>query len=167
MSAPSEKPVGLVRGTRDWLPSSYEPLYWLEGTLIDHFRSVGYRPMRVPVLERADLHERKSGAGIVSKLFEVADGGRLSLRPELTAGVVRAFVESAEPLPVPWRVCVSGPVFRDESGRPGFDREFTQVGVEMLGASGPRPTPRSSGWPGRRWTASRRSRPGCGSATSG
>ena len=95
--------------------------------------------MRIPILEFSDLHERKSGAGVVSKLYELSAGhpNRVCLRPELTAGVVRAYVEAPEPMPTPCRVRVSGPVFRHEAMRPGFDREFHQVGVELLGAGGP------------------------------
>ena len=70
--------------------------------------------MRTPVLEPTELHERKSGAGIVAKLFEIwrRAGESACLRPELTAGIVRAYTEADEPPPLPWRVCMSGPVFR-------------------------------------------------------
>lgn len=130
-----ERPVGLVRGTRDWLPGDYARLARIEATLVERFARAGYDPIRIPVLERADLHERKSGAAIVSRLYEVSDG--VCLRPELTAGVVRAYAEADEPPALPWRVSVSGVVFRHEVMRPGFDREFHQAGVEMMGASGP------------------------------
>lgn len=133
-----ERPVGLVRGTCDWLPDDYARLADLESALVRSFGEAGYRRMRIPILERTDLHERKSGAGIVGKLYELADGhqSRACLRPELTAGIVRAYCEAAEAPALPWRVCVSGPVFRHEAMRPGYDREFLQVGVEMLGAGG-------------------------------
>jgi histidyl-tRNA synthetase len=135
----AERPVGLVRGTQDWLPSDCSRLAEIEAALIDRFGRSGYVPMRIPILEHTELHERKSGAGIVSKLYELADGHqtRVCLRPELTAGIVRAYAEAAEAPVLPWRVCVSGSVFRHEAMRPGFDREFHQVGVEMLGAAGP------------------------------
>ena len=96
--------------------------------------------MRTPILEFTELHERKSGAGIVSKLFELAGGGSagICLRPELTASIVRAYAEAAECPPLPWRVSSSGPVFRYESDpAPAGCREFTQVGVELIGAAGP------------------------------
>lgn len=133
-----ERPVGLVRGTRDWLPDDYARLAELESTLLRSFGEAGFRRMRIPVLEQTELHERKSGAGVVRKLYELADGHqmRACLRPELTAGIVRAYCEASETPKLPWRVCVSGPVFRHEPMRPGYDREFLQVGVEMLGASG-------------------------------
>lgn len=137
-SSATEHPVGLVRGTRDWLPDDFERLAATEARLLDVFARAGYRRIRTPVLEFCDLHERKSGAGIVAKLDELADGhqGRVCLRPELTASIVRAFVEAADCPPLPWRVCMSGIVFRHQELRPGLDREFTQVGVERIGDGG-------------------------------
>lgn len=140
--AGAERPVGLVPGTRDWLTADCARLSALESSLFDSFGRAGYLRIRTPVLEYVELHERKSGAGIVSKLFELDDAGPsgVCLRPELTASVVRAYAEAPEPPPLPWRVSLSGPVFRRED-EPGTDRmrlrEFTQVGVEMLGAEGP------------------------------
>ena len=136
----AEKPVGLVRGTRDWLPGDYPQIADLEATLLRSFEAAGYARMRIPILEHTELHERKSGAGIVSKLYELADGhqSRACLRPELTAGIVRAYCEAPRPPALPWKVCVSGPVFRHETMRPGYDREFLQVGVERLGEGGPK-----------------------------
>jgi histidyl-tRNA synthetase len=136
---PAERPVGPVRGTRDWLPHDHVRLAELERTLLDQFRRAGYQPMRTPILEFSELHERKSGAGIVAKLFEVPGAGAapICLRPELTASIVRAFVEANECPSLPWRVSMSGPVFRYQPPTPGRDREFTQTGVEILGAGGP------------------------------
>ena len=136
----AERPVGRVRGTRDWLPADYARLAAIERQLLDGFARAGYEPIHTPILEFTDLHERKSGAGIVSKLFELAGGGSagICLRPELTASIVRAYAEAAESPPLPWRVSSSGPVFRYESDpRAGLLREFTQVGVELIGAPGP------------------------------
>jgi histidyl-tRNA synthetase len=135
----AERPVGLVRGTRDWLPRDHVEVAALERRLLDRFARAGYRPMRTPILEFAELHERKSGAGIVAKLFEVPGAGTsaICLRPELTASIVRAYAEAAESPALPFRVSMSGPVFRFETPSPGRDREFTQVGIELLGAGGP------------------------------
>jgi len=135
----SERPIGPVRGTRDWLPADSERRSALEATLLDRFARAGYAPIQTPVLEPTELHERKSGAAIVSKLFELAGVGpaRVCLRPELTAGIVRAFTDAPDPPPLPWRVGHSGTVFRHETPRPGRLREFRQVGVELIGASGP------------------------------
>jgi histidyl-tRNA synthetase len=137
--AGAEQHVGLVRGTRDWLQRDFARLAALERRLLDRFARAGYRPVRTPVLELSDLHERKSGAGIVAKLFEVSGAGTagISLRPELTAGIVRSYVESGEPASLPWRASMAGPVFRFLPPGRIHDREFTQVGVELIGAGGP------------------------------
>jgi histidyl-tRNA synthetase len=138
----TERPIGLVPGTRDWLTPDCARLAELESGLLDAFRGAGYERIRTPILEFTELHQRKSGAGIVSKLFELDGAGpdATCLRPELTASIVRAFTEVPTCPPLPWRVCMSGPVFRRESD-PGTDRfrlrEFTQVGVELIGAGGP------------------------------
>ena len=70
----AETPLGQVLGTRDWLPEDFAALARLEATLMAGFAQAGYAPMRTPVLEFTELHERKSGAGIVSKLYELAIG---------------------------------------------------------------------------------------------
>jgi histidyl-tRNA synthetase len=135
-----ERAVALVRGTRDWLPPDCARYGALERQLLESFARAGYQSVRTPILEFTELHERKSGAGIVSKLFELAAGGMsgVCLRPELTASVVRAFTQARECPPLPWRVSSSGPVFRYEA-ETGSNRlrEFNQVGVELLGAGGP------------------------------
>ncbi len=134
-----QRPVDPVRGTREWLPGDFSRLAELEALLLDRFARAGYDPLRTPVLEFTELHERKSGAGIVAKLYELAGSGPggVCLRPELTAGIVRAYTGADEPPALPWRVSHAGPVFRHETPRPGRLREFQQVGVELLGASGP------------------------------
>ncbi len=137
----AERPIDNVRGTRDWLPGECARLAELEALLLERFARAGYEPLATPVLEFTELHERKSGAGIVAKLFELAGMGAgqggVCLRPELTAGIVRAYTAAAEPPVLPWRVSHAGVVFRYEIPRPDRLREFRQVGVERLGDSGP------------------------------
>ena len=115
-----ERPIGRVRGTRDWLPHDFARLAALERLLLDQFRRAGYEPMRTPILEFAVLHERKSGAGIVARLFEISGGGpaEICLRPELTASIVRAYAANSP---------------RSASNSSGL--------------GGRPPMPRSSGWP--------------------
>jgi histidyl-tRNA synthetase len=139
--AVAERPIESVRGTRDWLPSEFARLARLESLLLDRFALAGYEPLRTPVLEFTELHERKSGAGIVAKLFELSGVGTgqggVCLRPELTAGIVRAYTAVPEAPVLPWRVSHAGVVFRYETPRPDRLREFQQVGVERLGDAGP------------------------------
>jgi histidyl-tRNA synthetase len=129
-----ESTVPLVKGTADLLAGSFASLDRLESLLLNRFVRAGYRPVRVPILENRTLHERKSGSRIVGNLYQVA--GALSedvcLRPEVTAGIVRAFIGAPEPPPLPWRASYSGPVFRLLPTEPGVLREFHQVGVERL-----------------------------------
>jgi histidyl-tRNA synthetase len=134
-----ETSIPPVKGTLDRLPTEQARLAGLEALVLERFALAGYERLNTPVLEPVDLHERKSGAGIVSKLFELAGHAstRVCLRPELTAGIVRAYT-AAEPAPsLPWRVSHAGPAFRRESSdRLDRLREFHQVGVERLGDSG-------------------------------
>ena len=135
----SERPISLVKGTADWLPADHARLAGLEALVLERFALAGYERLNTPVLEPVELHERKSGAGIVGKLFDLSghSSSRVCLRPELTAGVVRAYTVAEPPPALPWRVSHSGPAFRREpSSRLDRLREFRQVGVERLGDSG-------------------------------
>jgi histidyl-tRNA synthetase len=136
----TESPVPLVKGTYDWLPADHARIAALESLTLDRFARAGYDRLRTPTLEHVELHERKSGAGIVSRLFELAGtaSGRVCLRPEMTAGIVRAYASADPPPALPWRVSHAGTAFRRESiGRSDRLREFRQVGVERLGDGGP------------------------------
>ncbi len=64
-----EASIPLVKGTSDWLPIDHARLSGLEALVLERFARAGYERINTPVLELVDLHERKSGAGIVSKLF--------------------------------------------------------------------------------------------------
>ena len=135
----TEAPIPLARGTADRLPADQARLQALEDRMLQGFALAGYDRVATPVLEPVELHERKSGAGIVGKLFELSGPAtaRVCLRPELTAGIVRAYAE-ADPAPdLPWRVSHAGPAFRREApGQLDRLREFRQVGLERLGDSG-------------------------------
>lgn len=126
-----------VRGTQDHWAGDAQRLADVRHRLEQTFASFGYAPIDVPVLEPAELHLRKSGLEIVSKLYSLTDqGGRqLCLRPELTASVVRAFV-AQPPARLPLKVYSSGPVFRYERPSKGRFRQFSQTGVELIGADG-------------------------------
>ena len=135
-----EAPIPRVKGTADWLPDAFAELSALQTLMLDRFARAGYDRIRTPALEYVELHERKSGAGIVSKLFELEGDalGRVCLRPELTAGIVRAYASGGGKGASPWRVSHAGTAFRREpAGRADRLREFRQVGIERLGDSGP------------------------------
>jgi histidyl-tRNA synthetase len=103
----------------------------------------GYNRLDTPVLEQASLFIRGVGEGtdIVEKemyLFEDRDGDRLALRPEFTAGIMRAFIENGmHTLPPPVRVWTTGPLFRHERPQAGRYRQHSQFDVEVLGEQDP------------------------------
>jgi len=121
----------------DALPPEDARLRGLTATLRDHFERFGYRGIDTPVLENLDLFLRKSGEEIAARMYSFTHWNRkLCLRPELTASVMRAYVTSLRDRPLPVRVHYAGPTFRYEKPQRGRYRQFTQVGLECIGASG-------------------------------
>ena len=106
----------------------------------------GYAPIRTPILESSELFLRKSGGVLASQMYEFVspDGANLSLRPEMTAPVIRHALETQTDASLPKRYQYAGPVFRYPDGsdgrsatEDGVPRQFTQVGAELIGANGP------------------------------
>ena len=103
----------------------------------------GYRRLDTPVLEQANLFIRGVGEGtdIVEKemyLFEDRDGDYLALRPEFTAGIMRAYIENGlHTLPPPLRVWTTGPLFRHERPQAGRYRQHSQFDIEVIGEQDP------------------------------
>jgi len=127
-----------VKGTHDILPPAAARQRGIEDRLLRLFSCYGYRQIAVPVLEHTDLYLRKAGEDTLSRLYSFTYQNRkLSLRPEMTASVVRACVDHLQTAPLPLRLCYSGPVFRYESPQHSRYRQFTQVGLELIGAAGP------------------------------
>jgi histidyl-tRNA synthetase len=130
--------VQRVRGMNDALPGDDARLRALTVILRDHFERFGYRGIDTPVLENLDLFLRKSGEELAARMYSFTHWNRkLCLRPELTASVMRAYVANLRDRPLPVRVHYAGPTFRYEKPQRGRYRQFTQVGVECIGASGP------------------------------
>jgi histidyl-tRNA synthetase len=134
------------RGTRDILPA--ERVVWarVEAAARDLAQRYGYREMEIPLFEQAAVFERGVGevTDIVEKeLFRVSpsrgeERERWALRPEATAGVVRAYVEHGmHTLPQPVRVSTYGPFFRYDRPQAGRYRQFWQWDVEAIGDPGP------------------------------
>jgi histidyl-tRNA synthetase len=134
----------MPRGTRDFLPEQAERFRRLEDLAIQVARRYGYREMRTPLFEHSELFERGVGEStdIVEKeMYTFSDRGErnLTLRPEGTAGVVRAFIEhKLYNGPLPAKYFYFGPMFRYEKPQAGRYRQLWQFGVELLGAAGPR-----------------------------
>lgn len=138
----AEKIVG-VKGMNDILPTD-APLWELfENTVQSVLKSYGYQQIRTPIVEPTALFARGLGAvtDIVEKeMYSFVDsmnGDQLTLRPESTAGVVRAAIEHNLTYDGPKRLWYFGPMFRHEKPQRGRYRQFHQVGAEALGFTGP------------------------------
>lgn len=131
------RPVDRVRGVYDRLPVEHAALAELGNRLEALVRSHDYRFLETPVIEHTELFMRKSGGDRLAQIYAFNHRGReLSLRPEHTASVVRAYVETMQSQPLPLRLAYCGPVFRYESPQAGRSRQFTEFGCELIGASG-------------------------------
>ncbi len=132
-----------VKGTNDILPSDSHKWQFVEKTLLDTAGLYGFREIRIPVFEHTEVFSRSVGdtTDVVQKEMYTFDdkGGRsITLRPELTAGVIRSSIENGlvyGSLPV--KVCYVGGCYRYEKPQAGRLREFHQFGVECLGAAAP------------------------------
>jgi histidyl-tRNA synthetase len=140
MSSPS---ITAIRGMNDVLPVEGDAWEFLETSVIACLRQYGYRPIRMPLLERTDLFVRSIGevTDIVEKeMYTFTDrlnGESLTLRPEGTASCVRAVLEHNLLYSGPQRLFYMGPMFRHERPQKGRYRQFNQIGVEALGFPGP------------------------------
>jgi histidyl-tRNA synthetase len=131
-----------LRGTKDILPGESPAWQALERTARAVFSRYGFQEIRTPVIEATELFARSVGpsSDIVRKeMYTLAAGDESAcLRPESTASVVRAFVEHALHRGVaagyPERYYYIGPMFRHERPQKGRQRQFHQIGVEVLGA---------------------------------
>ena len=137
------EPLQAVKGMNDILPPDSARWEWLEDKLRALMRRYGYQNIRTPIVEPTPLFVRGLGevTDIVEKemySFEDAmNGDKLTLRPENTAGVVRAAIEHSMLYDGGKRLFYIGPMFRHERPQRGRYRQFHQVGVEALGFGGP------------------------------
>jgi len=130
-----------IKGTRDLLPP--ETALWnrVEQTANAVFATFGFGEIRVPIFEPTELFARSIGqdTDVVSKemyTFEDRDETTISLRPEATASVCRAYIEhNMNQLPQPVKLYYMGPMFRRERPQKGRYRQFYQIGAEVLGGS--------------------------------
>mgnify|MGYP003293659243 FL=1 len=135
--------IKAIKGTRDTLPSESYKLQYIEQAALDTAKSYGFHEMRTPVFEYTELFDRSVGetTDVVQKeMYTFNDKGdrSITLRPEGTAGAVRAFLEHGlfnEPLPQ--KVCYLTSCYRYEKPQAGRLREFHQFGIECFGAASP------------------------------
>jgi histidyl-tRNA synthetase len=132
-----------VKGMNDLLPDEAAKWEWVEDKIRSLLARWGYRNLRTPIVEPTPLFVRGLGevTDIVEKeMFSWTDamnGDRLTLRPEATAGIVRAMVEHNALYNGPLRIWQMGPMFRHERPQKGRTRQFHQLDVEALGHAGP------------------------------
>jgi histidyl-tRNA synthetase len=131
-----------VRGMNDVLPDDTAAWQWLERVARETFAEYGYREIRLPLLERTELFKRSIGemTDIVEKemyTFDDRGGDSLTLRPEATAGIVRACITNGLLHNQRQKVWCMGPMFRYERPQKGRYRQFHQIDVEALGYPGP------------------------------
>jgi histidyl-tRNA synthetase len=141
-SMPRSEPIRAVRGVRDLLPKDRALWRTVETAAARVARSFGYQEIVTPIIEHAELIERvgEDTDAVRKELYRFEDrGGRqLALRPEATAGVVRAYFEghlNQEPQPV--RLFLIGPMFRYNRPQKGRYRQFFQFNMEAIGAESP------------------------------
>lgn len=131
-----------VRGTHDILPEESRQRNFLVGTARALSECYGYGEIATPVFEFSDVFHRTLGdtSDVVTKetyTFEDRGGESLTLRPEFTAGVARAFISGGMQQDLPCRFFYHGPAFRYERPQKGRMRQFHQLGVECLGIAEP------------------------------
>ena len=127
------------RGTRDFTPDVMNRRLAFENLLETKALSHGFKRVQTPIFESLDLFTAKSGPGVVKQLYAFQDKSDrdLTLRPELTAPVMRMVSEEMRSSPKPLRLSYFGQCFRYEESKKGRYREFFQYGAELIGASGP------------------------------
>ncbi|MFC2680860.1 histidine--tRNA ligase, partial [Limosilactobacillus vaginalis] len=133
------------KGTADLLPGTTNLWEKVEEVAREVFDQFGYRGIRTPMFEDYNVFSRNVGdtSDIVEKeMYDFHDKGdrHIALRPEGTAGVVRAYVENklyGPEYPKPYKVYYMGPMFRYERPQSGRQREFHQIGVEALNNESP------------------------------
>jgi histidyl-tRNA synthetase len=139
---PRSEPIKAVRGMRDILPRQRAIWRAAEKAATEVARSFGYEEIVTPLVEHAELIERvgEDTDAVAKELYRFEDrGGRnLALRPEATAGVVRAYFEGGlNQDPQPSRLYLIGPMFRYDRPQKGRYRQFLQLDVEAIGSASP------------------------------
>ncbi|MEG3109730.1 histidine--tRNA ligase [Pantoea sp. T14] len=136
------KNIQAIRGMNDYLPADTAIWQRIEGVLKQVLASYGYSEIRMPIVEQTPLFKRAIGevTDVVEKemySFDDRNGESLTLRPEGTAGCVRAGIEHGLLYNQEQRLWYMGPMFRYERPQKGRYRQFHQMGVEVFGLQGP------------------------------
>jgi histidyl-tRNA synthetase len=129
-----------VRGTHDLLPEEYARHRLIVDSSFEQAKLFGFEEMATPILEFSDVFKRTLGdaSDIVNKemyTFEDRGGENLTMRPEGTAGIARAFISQGLTQNLPLKFFYHGPMFRYERPQKGRMRQFHQVGAELIGVA--------------------------------
>ncbi|MEF8879623.1 MAG: histidine--tRNA ligase [Candidatus Thermoplasmatota archaeon] len=127
------------RGTRDFSSEEMQKRRYVEDTIRKTFQNFGYQEIQTPTFENLELFTMKSGEEIIEEIYSFEDkGGRkLALRPELTAPVIRFYVEKLQMEAKPLKLFYIGNCYRYDRPQKGRYREFTQAGCELIGTKTP------------------------------
>ncbi|MGP8320365.1 MAG: histidine--tRNA ligase [Methanosarcinaceae archaeon] len=131
--------INKPRGTRDFLPEDTARRKYIENRMREVVKNWGYGEVITPTFEHLDLFTLKSGEGIIGELYNFTDKGdrEMTLRPELTAPVMRMYVNEMQATQKPLKLFYFENCFRYERPQKGRFREFWQFGVEVIGSSRP------------------------------
>src|SRR5437870_4200020 len=135
--------IKAVKGTRDILPPASAVWNHVDAAAREVFRTYNYHEIRTPIFEETALFARGVGedTDIVSKemyTFDDRDGSSITLRPEATASVIRAYIEHRlDQIPGIKKYYYIGPMFRRERPQKGRFRQFYQIGAEAIGSESP------------------------------
>jgi len=129
----------IPRGTRDFSPEEMEKRRYVEKCMRSIFKTFGYREIQTPMFETLEIFTAKSGDAIIDEIYSFSDkGGRnLALRPELTAPVMRFYVDKMQMESKPLKLFYFGNCFRYDRPQKGRYREFKQAGCELIGTDTP------------------------------
>jgi len=139
----TKQKIQIPRGLKDVLPDEQKYWFWLENNFYSVASMAGFERIILPTFESTNLFKRSVGefTDIVSKemyVFKDKSGNSMALRPEGTAGVLRAYIEHGmHALPQPIKLFYWGPMFRYDRPQAGRFREFWQFGLEVLGDPNP------------------------------
>ena len=139
---PRTQPIKAARGVRDILPAAIPLWREAEQGAADVARRFGYQEIATPVIEQVELIQRvgEDTDAVAKELYRLEKRGSqdLALRPEATAGVVRAYFEGGlNQGPQPSRLYLIGPMFRHDKPQKGRYRQFSQFNVEVIGGASP------------------------------
>ena len=127
------------RGTRDFLPTEMAKRRKVEQAMREACARFGFGEVVTPTFEHSELFTLRSGQGVIDEMYVFKDKGdrEMALRPEITASVIRFYVNELSTMPKPLKLYYVGNCFRYENPQSGRFREFFQLGAELIGSKNP------------------------------